>query len=103
MLTIPPADSVPANHQQIEKRPQPLGQADFGAFHVVPLHRNLDRGQAQTAGDEQILDVKAEPIQALALENLPGRVPAVELEAALRVREGKPGDGAHQQVKNDSG
>src|SRR5579862_9705770 len=102
-LTIQPADSVPTNHQQIDKRPQSLGQPDLGAFHVVPLHRNLDRGQAPPPGDEQILNVEAESVQSLTLKDLPRRVPPVELEAALRVRKGKPRDDAHQQVKNDSG
>ena len=88
-LLIFALQGVAADFQQVQERREAEQQADLGAFHVVPSHRDFQRSKPKLLGDEKDFDVEAEAIELLAGEDFTAGAGLEELEAALRILEWK--------------
>src|ERR1039458_5114449 len=75
---------VATDFQQVQERREAEQQADLGAFHVVPSHRDFQRSKPKLLGDEKDFDVEAEAVELLAGEDFTAGAGLEELEAALR-------------------
>ena len=88
---------------QIDESTEALGQANFGAFHIVPSDRSLDRWQAKQFRYIEIFDIEPKAFQSLSFENRFGGVTPVELEPALSVLIIQAGAEAHDPIEHTSG
>src|ERR1700688_225387 len=78
---------------------QSIEQSDLAALDVIPAHRHLGNAVTAAEGDIKHFSIEAEAFQSLARKYLFRHVGAEQLEAALRVRDGQPGDGAHDNIE----
>src|ERR1017187_5054426 len=100
LLVVFALQGVATDFQKVQERREAEQQADLGAFHVVPSHRDFHGSKPKLLGDEKDFDVEAEAIQLLAGEDFAAGAGLEELEAALRILEWKSGDQAHGSVEN---
>lgn len=103
VLFVAAEELIPADQGEIAEGTGSVEGADFGAFDVVPVHRDLHYFDAVDFCDDQILDVEAEAVQNLTREDNLGGIAPEELEAALRIPKGQAGGGSHDHVEQAAG